>query len=163
MLTFLLLAQAVVPDPNTNLELFLKVLLDAASSGQWAMLGALLLVGGVWLVRFKFSGSIPFLATPEGGTLLNFAGSLGSGLVLALTGTPFSWALVWSVLLSVLSTSGRAFVKNLLWPLLLRVPFVANLFARGDAATAIATAEKKGLAAAAGARTPKAEDIANGP
>lgn len=163
MLTFLLFAQAVVPDPNTNLELFLKLLLDTASSGQYAVLGALLLVGGVSLARQFLAPKVPFLATPEGGSLLNLVGSFGSGLVLALTGTPFSWALVWSVLVSVLSTSGRAFVKNFLWPMLLRLPPVAKLFARGDSKAAIAGAEKKGLAAAVVAKPPKPEDIANGP
>lgn len=163
MLAFLFLAQAVVPDPTTNLELFLKLILDAASSGQYAMLGALLLIGGVFLVRQFLAPKVPFLATPEGGALLNLFGSFGSGLVLALTGTPFSWALVWSVLLSVFSTSGRAFVKNLLWPMLLRIPFLAKLFSRGDAAAAEAKASKVGLAAAVDAKAPTSQDIANGP
>jgi hypothetical protein len=162
MLTFLLLAQAV-PDPDTNLEVFLKLILDSAAGGQWAMLGALLLVGGVFLARKTLAPKVPFLATPEGGSLLNLLGSFGSALVLALTGTPFSWALVWAVLLSVLSTGGRAFVKNLLWPMLLRIPALANLFGRGDAAEATAKAQKAGLAAAVVAKAPKADDVANGP
>lgn len=143
-----------------NIEVFLGLVLEAIRSGQWALVAALLLVVAVFLVRKTVKA--PFLATPEGGALLNLAGSFASGLVLAFTGTPFSWALVWTVLLSVMASGGRSLIKSLL-PLLLRIPFLAQAFGRGSAAEVEDAAKKAGIAAAVGARAPKSEDIVNGP
>ncbi len=148
-----------------NLGQFAELVIKAAQGGQWQMLAALALVAAVWGARKWGAPSLPFLGTPEGGAVLNIAtGFSGALLTAAIGGTPITWALVWaSFQVSVLAAGGWSLFKSLLLPLLLKIPFLANLFARGDAKAAITEAEKAGLAAAVVAKPPTSTDIANGP
>lgn len=148
-----------------SLQQFAELVINAAKSGQWAMLAALGLVAVVWAVRKWGAPKLPFLATPEGGAVLNLATGFSGALLTALLGgTPFTWGLAWASLqVSILAAGGWSLFKSLLLPLLLKVPFLANLFARGDAATAITEAKKAALAAAVVAKPPKSTDVANGP
>jgi hypothetical protein len=136
-----------------NLETFLPFVLKAMQSGQWAVVAAVALITGVWAVRKYVGPKYPFLATGTGGLVLNLLGSFGSGLLTAATGVPFTWALVWSVVVSVLGTYG--------WSLLKLLP----VFSRGSADDAEAKAKAAGLAAAnvIVAKQPSSDQIANGP
>lgn len=159
----LLFAQlAVSPE---NLGEFVALVLQAAQGGQWPMVAALALVAVVWAARKWGAPQVPFLGTPEGGAILNIAtGFAGAFLTALMGGTPFTWGLLWASLqVSLLAAGGWAMLKSLVWPLLLRVPFIANLFSRGDAAVVVTDAQKAGLAAAVVAKPPKPTDIANGP
>lgn len=153
---------AVTPD---NLADFAGLVLKAAQSGQWPMVAALALVAVVWAIRKWGTPAIPFLGTPEGGAVLNLATGFSGALLTALmSGTPFTWSLAWASLqVSILAAGGWSLFKSLLWPLLLKVPFIAGLFARGAAAAVVTEAQKKGLAAAVVAKPPTSTDIANGP
>ncbi len=136
-----------------NLETFLPFVVKAIQSGQWAVVAAVALIAGVWAVRKFLGPKHPFLATGTGGLVLNLVGSFGSGLLTAATGVPFSWAIVWSVLVSILSTYG--------WSLLKLLP----VFSRGSAAEEIKKADKAAALAAANAKPlpPTSDQIANGP
>lgn len=153
--------ETVTPDA---LDKFLSLVLEAAVAGKWSSLAALGLVAAVWALRKFIVPKAPFFATGEGGAVLTILTSfVGAVATAVLAGAAFSGTLVWSSLqVALLAAGGWSLVKHLL-PLLLKAPFLAKLFARGDAATAVTKAEKEGLAAAAGARTPKSDDIANGP
>jgi hypothetical protein len=154
------LAQLSAPTPD-NFGEFVQAVLGAATSGQWALVAAFVLVAVVWGLR-----KLPWppLKTPEGGAVLNiltgFAGAFLSALV---GGAAFSWALVLTSLqVSVLAAGGWSLLKSLVFPLLLRVPAFAKLFSRGSAAEAVTAAEKQGLAAAVVAKAPTSDEIANG-
>ncbi len=151
----------ITPD---NLSEFLQLVVSAVAAGKWASVAALVLVATVWALRKFIAPKVPFFATGEGGAVLTIATSFGGALATALlAGTAVSGGLILSSLqVALLAAGGWSLLKHLL-PLLLRVPFLANLFARGDAAVAVTAAQKEGLAAAVAAKTPKAEDVANGP
>lgn len=147
-----------------NLDQFLKLVLSAAAAGKWSSLAALALVAGVWALRKFVAPKAPFFATGEGGAVLtvltSFVGALATAV---LAGTALTGSLVWgSLQVALLAAGGWSLAKHLL-PLLLKVPALAALFARGSAPVAVAEAQKEGLAAAVVAKAPKAEDIANGP
>lgn len=137
------------PTPD-NLEVFAGLVTKAIQNGQWAVVVALGIVAAVWAVRKFLGPKYPALATGRGGAILNMAASFGSGLAVAAAGAPFSWAMVLSLALSLFTAGGWSLVSSL-------------LFGRGDAKAAEAEAEKKGLAAAVDAKSPTAEDVANGP
>ncbi len=134
-----------------NLETFLPFVVKAIQSGQWAVVAAALLITGVWAVRTYVGPKYPFLTTGNGGLVLNLLGSFGSGLLTAAMGVPFTWALVWSVVVSVLGTYG--------WSILKLIPF----FRRGDAVAIEANAKAAGLAAANATPIKTVGDIVNGP
>lgn len=138
---------AITPD---SLEVFAGLVVKAIQNGQWAVVVALAIVAGVWGVRKVLGPKYPVLESGRAGAILNLVGSFGSGLAVAAAGAPFSWAMVLSVVLSLMTSGGWSLVRNL-------------LFGRGEAPAAITAAQKEGLAAAVVAKTPKAEDIANGP
>lgn len=153
-----------------NLGQFSQLVIQAAADGKWPMLAALALVGVVWGLRRFVVPQASYFQTKEGGVILNlltsFAGAVGTMLI--APGVNFTWGLMWTAFQLSVGASGiwtlfGPLVEKYIWPLLLRVPFLAKLFARGDATRVISEAEKKGLAAAATAKTPKSEDIANAP
>jgi hypothetical protein len=133
-----------MPDPS-NLEAFASSVLAAVTSGNWALLAALVLVGVVFLARRFGAKRVPFLATARGGALLALLGGVAGAIATALaSGGPVSVALVLSGLqVGFLAAGGWTVLKKLLF---------------GDvAADAIAGAEDvgqaAGLAAAPGAPT----------
>ena len=166
MLTFLalhtLLAQ-LPPSPD-NVTEFAGALLAAVMSGQWPIVAAMVLVAAVWGAR-KLAPRWAFFATDEGAFTLN----LLTSFVLALSTALFAKAAITGALLlkalemSFLAAGGWAALTKFLVPLLLRIPFLANMFARGSASTAIVEAERAGLAAAVVAKSPTSDEIANGP
>lgn len=82
---FVAMAQAVVsPDPVTDLGGFLVALVSAAKSGQWAMLGMLVVIGAVAAVR-KFVPWAP-LKGKVGGWALNFVGAAAVALLASVQG-----------------------------------------------------------------------------
>lgn len=153
--------EAVTPE---TLDQFLQLVLGAVSAGKWSSVAALALVAAVWAVRKFIAPKAPFFATGEGGAVLTIASSfVGAFATAVLAGTPFTWVLVWSSLqVALLAAGGWSLLKHLL-PLLLKIPGLGAFFAAGDATASVAKSEKEGLAAAVVAKTPKPEDIANGP
>src|SRR5688500_17876274 len=131
----LTLAQAVPPSPD-QLDKFLGMLLEAAMAGRWSVVVALALVGAVWLLR---KAPWPFLKTGEGGALLTVATSFAAAFATAaIAGAALSGPLLWSSLqVALLASGGWSLAKHLL-PLLLKIPAVGKLFARGDAKVAVA-------------------------
>lgn len=99
--------------------------------------------------------------------MLNLAtGFSGAFLTALVAGTPFTWGLVWaSFNVSLLASGGWGFLTSLVFPLLLKIPFLAKLFSRGSAADAEAKAKAAGIAAANAivAKQPTSDQIANGP
>ncbi len=154
----------VTPD---NLSQFVGMVVDAAKGGQWPMVAALALVAAVWALRKFGAPKVPFFATSQGGAVLNLAtGFSGAFLTALVAGSPFSWGLVWSAFnVSLLAAGGWGLASSLLFPLLMKIPFLANIFARGDAAKIEAEAKAAGLAAAnaIAGKPPTSDLIANGP
>jgi hypothetical protein len=115
-----------------DLQQLAKLAFDAASSGalSWPNLAAVAaLVAVVGLLRMVLAPRVPFFGTPEGGILLNVLASGFGAVVTALCGgSPFSWGLLGGALLmSWKAAGGWSLLKNV-WPLLLKVPFIAALF-----------------------------------
>lgn len=85
-MTFLVLAQAAVqPDPE-QAGAFVKLLVDAASSRNWPLLAALVVVALVWAVRRFGAARLPWLGTDRGGAVLVLATSLAGAVATALAG-----------------------------------------------------------------------------
>lgn len=147
-----------------NFDAFSKAVIAAVADGKWPAVAALALVAAVWALRKFIAPSAPFFATGEGGAVLNVLTSFAGAIATALfTGVTFTPALLWTSLqLSLLASGGWSLLKYLL-PLLLKIPFLATIFARGSAPAAVSDAEKKGLAAAVVAKPPKSDELANGP
>ena len=151
----------ITPD---TLDAFLRLVLNAATSGKWAQLAALALVAAVWALRKFVAPKAPFFSTGEGGAVLtiltSFVGALATAL---LGGASFSWPLLWgAVQVAVLAAGGWSLSKHLL-PLLLKIPFLAKLFPpKANGPVLVADAAKVGLAAAVVAKSPSPEDIAHG-
>jgi hypothetical protein len=138
---------------------FVQLLVNAALSGRWPLVAALVLVGLVWVGRKLLAPKVPFFATGAGGAVLNLLTSFSVALATALLpGTAFTWSLLWVALQASLVAAGGWSLLKYLLPL---VPGLGSLFARGDAAASIASSEKVGLATEPPAR--KAEDVVNGP
>ncbi len=135
-----------------NLEVFSGLVVKAVQGGHWAALVALCIVAAVWGIRKYLGPKFPALATGRGGAILNLVGSFGSGLVVAATGAPFSWAMVLSLALSLFTAGGWSLISSL-------------IFGRGDAADSEAKAKAAGLAAAnaVAGKPPTSDSIANGP
>lgn len=150
-----------------NLAEFVKLVTAAAAARNWAMVAAFALVAAVWALRKFGAPKAPFFATPEGGAVLNLATSFSGAFLTALVaGTPFSWGLLLSAFqVSLLAAGGWGLASSLLFPLLLKIPLLANVFGRGSAAEAEARAKAAGLAAAnvVAAKPPSSDSIANGP
>lgn len=148
----------VTPDKTAE---FVQMLVNAALSGRWPLVVSLVLVGLVWALRKALAPKIPFFETGGGGAVLNILTSFSVALATALLpGTTFTWSLLWVALQASLVASGGWSLLKYLLPL---IPGLSGLFSRGDAPAAITEAQKLGLAAAATAKAPKAEDLVNGP
>jgi hypothetical protein len=80
-----LLGQAVAPDPEQVGE-FARLLIGAASSRNWPLLAALVVVLAVYLVRRFAAARVPWLGTDRGGAVLVLATSLAGALASALLG-----------------------------------------------------------------------------
>lgn len=83
-----------MPDPS-NLEAFAQLVLSAVTSGNWALLASLVLVGVVFFAR-KFGGKyVPFLLTARGGALLALLGGVAGAIATSLlAGGPVTSTLV---------------------------------------------------------------------
>jgi hypothetical protein len=136
-----------------NLEAFLGLVLDAAAKGQWPLVVALLLTAVVFVARVLLSKKYPFFATGTGALVLNVLASAATGLATAFMGAPASWAVVWTVLMSVISSYGWTLVKSL-GPLLLKVPFIAAMIPT--------KAETVTLVPAPAVKAPTSDQIVNG-
>lgn len=153
--------EAIATPDNT--EAFLRLVLDAAQHGKWALFFALLITAAVFIARVVLAKKSPFFGTGAGALLLNALASAATGVVTAFMGAPATWAAVWAVLMSVLSTYGWSLVK-VLGPLLMKIPALAGVFAslNPDSTEAKAKAAA-GLAAANATPVKTAQDIVNGP
>lgn len=99
-----------------NLEVFAKLALDAARSGNAWMLISLALILAVYLVRKFLGPKVPFLQTQGGGALLNlvmaFAGALASTLLAGQTMSPLLALAAFKVAFA--AAGGWTLVKHLL-------------------------------------------------
>lgn len=106
-------------------DLFLK----AVSSGNWALLAAVLVISLVVLARKYGAQRFPFLGTDGGGVLLAFFMSAAGVLATAFAGgSAFSWALMLGALkVAWTAMGGYVALKKLLLPLLRKVPYLNRL------------------------------------
>ncbi|QSQ17171.1 hypothetical protein [Myxococcus landrumensis] len=131
----------VGPNPE-QLEEFARLVLDAVTSRNYALLAALVVVLLVYLLR-KFGGAfVPFLRTDRGGALLVLGVSLAGAVANALAaGAPFSLALVLTAAKVALTAAGGfTLVKRLL--------FGSSAVERADQAGEFAAGQVGGKAAA---------------
>lgn len=73
-----------LPDPEADGMGFLKTIVDAAMSRNWAWLAALALVAVVWALRRFAGGKLPWLKTDRGGAVLVLATSVVGALATSL-------------------------------------------------------------------------------
>lgn len=94
-----------------------QVALQAVTSGNWALLAALVLVGLVWAVRRWGASKVPFLASARGGALLALLGGIVGAVATALTaGAPVTAALLLKGLtVGVTAAGGWTVVRKLLF------------------------------------------------
>lgn len=123
-------AQAVVPDPDTQLVEFFKLIIGAFQSGQWSALFVLGLVLVVYLVR-KFAVKIPkvgaFFETSAGGTLLSVVTSAVTLLAAAVVGgTPITLGLIGKVAVGAAAAIGGWNGIRRLVPLLAMIPVIGK-------------------------------------
>lgn len=112
-------ADAALDPAVLGVEAFLKLILDAALAGNWAFVGAALLVAAVFLVRKYVAPKVPFLASDLGGGLLVILGSAAGAVAAALqSGGGFTWALAIAALkVSFMAAGGYSLLKKALVPL----------------------------------------------
>lgn len=99
-----------------NLEVFAKLLFEAAKSGNAWLLISLALIGGVYLVRRFLGGKVPFLKSQAGGALLNlvmaFAGAIASALLAGQSMSPVVALAAFKIAFA--AAGGWTIVKHLL-------------------------------------------------
>ncbi len=145
-------------DPSELVQLLIRAALD----GHWPKVVALGLVIAVFLLRKILAPKIPFFGTGPGGAVLNLLTSFSVALATPLLGgVVFTWSLLWVALQASLTAAGGWSLARYLWPLLPEA--FRKLFSRGDSTEAIAESKKEGIAAAVVAKSPRPEDIVNGP
>jgi len=118
---FALLLQAV-PDPTVDFSGFVKMLTDAAGSGQWKLVGIVICVGVVFALR-HFASRLPgkvgaFFQTARGGALLALLGGVATTLagVLVQPGQKVSLAILLNgFVLGVAAAGGWNVVRRLIW------------------------------------------------
>lgn len=143
---------ADVPAPDVDTSAWLKAVYEAATKGEWKMLAGLVLIGIVFVLRAYGSKYIKWFATSTGGTILNFVGSLGGTIGLALAaGAPVTFGLV----LTGISTAATA---TGLWELIKRyIPSVntknEKIKAAAGAPSAVAEAVSDAVDAAVKAKS----------
>jgi len=134
-------AGVVGPNPE-QLEEFARLLLDAVTSRNYALLAALVVVVLVYLLR-RFGGRfIPFFNTERGGAMLVLCVSLAGAVANALAaGAPFSVALLLTALqVGLMAAGGFTIIKRIL--------FGSAAIARAELAGALAAGQVAEKAAA---------------
>lgn len=123
-------ATAVTGGDDVSILDLARPIFEAFSSGQYALMGMLIVLLVVATLKKYFGDAIPFLHTNAGGSLLVLVGSTATAGVAALVapGATFSLHLLWmAVLVGVSAAGAYTLLKNLvvdpfLKPLQARVP-----------------------------------------
>ena len=104
-------------------EEFFKMLVKAASSGQWYFLLALVLSAAVYALRRYGSQWIPWLKTDMGGATLALAGgALGAMATAFMAGQKASWVLVLAAFkIGFTAMGGYATLRKVVWPLVAKL------------------------------------------
>ncbi|AGC44588.1 hypothetical protein MYSTI_03276 [Myxococcus stipitatus DSM 14675] len=130
-----------IPDPS-RIEEFARLVFDAVTSRNWALVASLAVVAVVYVLR-RFGGTrIPWLASSRTGAVLALlvavAGAVGNAL---LAGTPFTWGLLLKALgIGLGAAGGFSVLKALL--------FGDAAVKKAEAAGEVAAGEIAGKAAA---------------
>lgn len=134
-------AGVVGPNPE-QFEEFARLLLDAVTSRNYALLAALLVVVLVYLLRKLGGRFIPFFNTDRGGALLVLGVALAGAVANALAaGAPFSVALLLTALQVGLTAAGG-------FTIIKRILFGSAAIARAELAGALAAGQVAEKAAA---------------
>ncbi|SDX82697.1 hypothetical protein SAMN05444383_113109 [Myxococcus xanthus] len=120
---------------GSNLEEFARLLLDAVTSRNYALLAALVVVVLVDLLRKFGGGFIPFFNTDRGGAVLVLGVSLAGAVANALAaGAPFTLALLLTALQVALTAAGG-------FTIIKRILFRSAAIARAELAGALAAGQ----------------------
>ena len=151
------LAQVEALDAVDPAVLF-QLVIGAAKAGHWTLFAALLLAGGVLLLKRFLAPRYPLFATKPGVWLLALAGALVPPLISAAAtlSLPSGAAVLAALGVWFTSIGGIPAVADALLPLLLKIPFVAKL-------APPTKAEVVKFEPAPAVAPVKSDDIANGP
>lgn len=123
----LALAQAVIPDPGTDVPAFLTAVLTALRGGDWKVVAALAMVGVIFILRKFGAKVIPWLATSLGGATFTGLVVLVTGLAATLFAhQSITWALLGTLLVATWTAAGTWTWLRRMLALVAKIPGVAG-------------------------------------